>query len=94
MAGLFSNKKTSIALRHQSHFPVSTAVRSPVSVQLPMALVSRPPSLKSSPPGEDFSNRAGFGSDGHGANPVADFPKQRRRILPLLGGEGRGEDGR
>jgi hypothetical protein len=28
------------------------------------------------------------------ANPVAGFSKRRRMILPLLGGEGRGEDER
>jgi len=30
-------------------------------------------------------------AEGRPANPVAGFPVRRRKILPLLGGEGRGE---
>ena len=33
-------------------------------------------------------------SDDRPANPVAGFSKARGTFLPLLGGEGRGEDGR
>jgi len=46
-------------------------------------------------PGEKEQPQSGSGfADDCPANPVAGFSERRRMIPPLLGGEGRGEDGR
>jgi hypothetical protein len=59
-----------------------------------MKLVLTPALILAFSPGEKGSTRRGFDfSDAGPANPDAGFIKPLKRFLPLLGGEGRGEDG-